>query len=663
MAGSWRGSRIALVAAALALLAGTPAGLAAADLKNPWVLGGSTAVAAVVVVLFGVVCASYRKPRSSPPVTNVADMLASALVRQWARERHLRQIGHSFYEINVRWVNADMFLDDERDRLVTMAKEGESRASPPRTKRLAAHLAESHRDLAGMLTRMPTRRLVVLGDPGAGKSQVMLQLALDLLRARDSGDPVPFLISISSWNPANLGLRDWLARRIEMDYPFLAIRIPHGRQGRSRAQDLLDAGLIMPFLDGLDEIPEMVQSLAIARINDALRPKEGLVVTCRTDSYAAAARSGLLIQSATAIQLLPLMPFDVARYLSAEGRDVRWEVVVPTRTLPAEAIMSALSTPLFVALAGIIYNPKFYPKTTPLPDPSELLLYHAADDIQSHLLDSYLPAVFPEEYVHHQRHAVRVERWLTYLAAYMERRQTTDLAWWELQRAVPVFVAHLAGGVISGFGAPTESDVKPRTVIRIGDLPRSIRGLPLWQQLSISAALGIGAGALGELTGGVIGLVGGAAAGLVAGIACGLPRLLGKPAEPIDEIGASIRQDRAVAAAAGIAGAVLGGVLGVAATRLMGGTALGLAGGSVLGFLTAVAGTAWGRFQAARAWLAWRGYLPWRLVRFLHDAQLKGVMRQNGSMYQFRHALLQARLARSLPKSLCGTYPHHGVSR
>src|SRR5689334_5354584 len=54
MGGSWRESRVALVAAALALLAGVPAVLAAAGLTNRWVLGGAAAVAAVVVV-FGAV--------------------------------------------------------------------------------------------------------------------------------------------------------------------------------------------------------------------------------------------------------------------------------------------------------------------------------------------------------------------------------------------------------------------------------------------------------------------------------------------------------------------------------------------------------------------------------------------------------------------------------
>jgi tetratricopeptide (TPR) repeat protein len=54
MATGWRSSRLALAAAGLALLAGTPTVLAAAEVKNPWILAGATAGAAVIVV-FGTV--------------------------------------------------------------------------------------------------------------------------------------------------------------------------------------------------------------------------------------------------------------------------------------------------------------------------------------------------------------------------------------------------------------------------------------------------------------------------------------------------------------------------------------------------------------------------------------------------------------------------------
>jgi hypothetical protein len=39
------------------------------------------------------------------------------------------------------------------------------------------------------------------------------------------------------------------------------------------------------------------------------------------------------------------------------------------------------------------------------------------------------------------------------------------------------------------------------------------------------------------------------------------------------------------------------------------------------------------------------GRLPWALTAFLDDASRRGVLRQVGAVYQFRHARLQAHLA------------------
>jgi hypothetical protein len=63
--------------------------------------------------------------------------------------------------------------------------------------------------------------------------------------------------------------------------------------------------------------------------------------------------------------------------------------------------------------------------------------------------------------------------------------------------------------------------------------------------------------------------------------------------------------------------------------------------------LSAGQGTAWVGFVLARPWLALRRGLPWRLMRFLEDAHQRGILRQAGAVYQFRHGKLQDYLALS----------------
>ncbi len=54
----------------------------------------------------------------------------------------------------------------------------------------------------------------------------------------------------------------------------------------------------------------------------------------------------------------------------------------------------------------------------------------------------------------------------------------------------------------------------------------------------------------------------------------------------------------------------------------------------------------WLSYTLARSWLAVTGQLPWSLMGFLEDAHQLGVLRQVGTVYQFRHIDLQRHLAR-----------------
>lgn len=51
------------------------------------------------------------------------------------------------------------------------------------------------------------------------------------------------------------------------------------------------------------------------------------------------------------------------------------------------------------------------------------------------------------------------------------------------------------------------------------------------------------------------------------------------------------------------------------------------------------------RYLAALSHFASRRELPWRLMRFMDDAHRRGVLRRVGGAYQFRHVLVQRRLA------------------
>jgi hypothetical protein len=73
------------------------------------------------------------------------------------------------------------------------------------------------------------------------------------------------------------------------------------------------------------------------------------------------------------------------------------------------------------------------------------------------------------------------------------------------------------------------------------------------------------------------------------------------------------------------------------------GAVVGLSGW--LAFSFAASRSAWPGWLVSRSWLAIRGQVPWRLTTFLADAHMRGIVRQQGAAYQFRHLQLQHRLA------------------
>jgi predicted NACHT family NTPase len=171
---------------------------------------------------------------------------------------------------------------------------------------------------------VPTGRLVVLGEPGAGKTMLMVGLVLDLLHPdrRSSGGPVPALASLASWDPVSQDLHGWLGAMLITDYPDLAGAPPPGSAGGNRFEALLEAGLILPVLDGLDEIPESARPVAITRINKELKPGEQVVLTCRTEQYRAAVSPKVgpgAVLRAAAVQLSTVRFGEVASYLRKDA--------------------------------------------------------------------------------------------------------------------------------------------------------------------------------------------------------------------------------------------------------------------------------------------------------------------------------------------------------
>jgi hypothetical protein len=177
-------------------------------------------------------------------MAHVADQLAVAIGAQWDAEARIRRLNEP-YPLPVSWIAADASVTESWDSLVKLATSGAGWPKPPPQGTWASgpdDLAGEAGELADILARVPTRRLVVLGEAGAGKTMLVVQLVLDLLGRRTSGGRVPFLASLASWNPATQHLRDWLHTQLLTAHPALANPPPTGRPEPTQAEALLASG-------------------------------------------------------------------------------------------------------------------------------------------------------------------------------------------------------------------------------------------------------------------------------------------------------------------------------------------------------------------------------------------------------------------------------------
>jgi hypothetical protein len=539
-------------------------------------------------------------------------------------------------------------------------------------------LAGEGDELTEVLDKVPTGRLVVLGEPGAGKTILMVRLVLDLLARRAAGVPVPVLAPVASWDPSGQDLRDWLIARLMTDYPALAGPPPPAAAESTRAAALLEAGLILPILDGLDEIPDRARGPAISRINDALRPGEQVVVTCRTEQYRDAVRPlggpEVTLRAAAAIQLRPLYADAVRRYLSADAPGpvarARWDPVLAELGTQAP-VGQALSTPLMVGLARAIYNPRPGEQAGTTPDPAELCGFadHAA--VEAHLFDEFIPAAY-RAFAEGRWTAGQAGAWLTFLACHLEQTVgSPDLAWWQLQKAVPRttlrLAAGLAAGLVFGLVAGVVFGLASGVVFGLASGPE----LPA-RGMRINAARLVVGLVLGLVFGLVVGLASGLVVGLVVGLVFGLLTTVWWTIEGVSPNLAEtinprtvLRHDRqttffvalgaglALGLAVGLASGLASGLAAGLASGLAAGLAVGLAGGLGVGLVFGLTGslseTNWASYMLAVTQLAMRHRLPWSLMDFLADAHQRGVLRQAGAVYQFRHIDLQHRLAATRP--------------
>lgn len=707
---TWRG---VLVAAVVAAVAGASAWAALADDKAGWaVLAASLAA---VVGAFGPTIVQWARRAARPylPLSTAADELATTALKRILTNPLRTRLNRRRMPMQVGFRSTEHL---GADRLPLPGAPGLHWRETP---------IEGHTyAVADALRGLPWRQLVVVGEPGAGKSVMAMMLAEQLLTHRKPDEPVPVLLPISSWDPTTESVAQFVGRRISEDFELTEVLALALVAEPRTSQDGLAGWWVMPVPDGLDEIPSPLREVALTAIEDFAASDRPLVLTCRTREFAKAEAVAGVLARAAVVQMQPLTPQALVDFLSdtSPRRQALWRPVIDDIIeQPLGALATALSSPLMAGLAK---------ETFALSDPRELLGISEESQIADRLLDSFTSVAYnkgssvddgmPRARLHDYEPNEAIT-WLTSLAYLGYLDATRDLRWWRLPWAElavrPKRFATLQAVAVTGtaiVATVLTSNIWsswPRSIIAGG-----LFGLAIW--LSLYGRL---AGRLSpDLTKppsqygalllvalpriavteskasryyyyyyfklielGLYGTVFGATAmllasvdllppgdpdfreairpffywmqaGQITAILCYWPHPSAArapnsgPARTLNALharGAALASTHAVIAAAvfGVHGYATGA--GIARWSLPGAAVF-----AVTGWIAAEA--TWVRFRLNQAVLsvplpARPALLPLRLIAFLRDGAHpdRGVLRVNGSTWQFRHARIQDRLA------------------
>ncbi|MFI9630371.1 NACHT domain-containing protein [Streptomyces sp. NPDC052042] len=667
--------------------------------------------------------------RSEKSLARTAEALAESLASRYDQDERLARINDP-HPLAVSWTTEPGGTPADGDGLVRQA-EGDD---PPR----GAGPTDGEAAIVGLFTSTPSRRLVVLGGAGAGKSVLVLRLAHALLRerTRGSGVPVPAVVSLASWDPGH-GLLGWLAERLVEEHPNAFAPIA-GAPPADVAFHLLLTRRVLPVLDGFDELPEHRRAEALRQITATMRGRRPFVLTSREPEYREHAPEEGLFER-TEIRLSPLNDEAVRSYLAPARTRNGWTPVLDRldeRAGPADAppevrwLREVLSVPLMVGLARVAYAHRD-------SDPQELLepgRFDDRQDIERHLYDAFLDVVYSASHdIQAARGGWAPERaraWAGFLAARMKETNEQDFAWWRLDETVPRAVRVLALAPACALGAVLVAGTDFGPPLWHRWLPLGIPGAfvllcglvltallftspAVWQLPPRRPARPGGTEIRAEIRAArwkagfaTLGLAAGWAAALTADSnaprwAMGLPTasvvwacatrataLFWRRSDPAksDSPAGLLRADRRGVLTLGWSAPVRRGmvdtplgllvlpVVMLAGWQQFGGVDtvtdrdwVRLSVGLPLAWtLYAFGASAWGGFTVARLYLWGTGRLPRHLMAFLEDAHARGVLRQSGGVYRFRHIELRDRLARDADggmSALTRSRPRHAVLR
>ena len=247
--------------------------------------------------------------------------------------------------------------------------------------------------------------LLVLGEPGGGKTTLLLNLVSDLLHQAEQDElkPIPVVFSLGNWS-AQETLETWLINELSSGY-----EVPHELGVTWIAHNQL-----ILLLDGLDEVEQEQRAACVAAINQlrAQHPGVNLLITTRSQDYQQLAAR---LQLNEAIVLQPLTQSQIDLYLDSQGPQIAG---LRTALQNDTGLRELAQTPLMLSIMTLAY----------VQQPLELTaVTHDRDANRKRLFDIYVERMVRYREGNQTYSPANTIRWLTWLAQMLVQHNRTIL--------------------------------------------------------------------------------------------------------------------------------------------------------------------------------------------------------------------------------------------
>lgn len=482
------------------------------------------------------------------------------------------------------------------------------------------------------------RTLLILGEPGVGKTIALLQLAQRLVERSEQNLslPMPVVFNLSSWAKERKALIDWLVDELREKY-----QVPE-----SLSKSWITQQQLILLLDGLDEVNRDHRDECVRALNEfiGLFPQTEIAICSRVKDYEALSER---LQISSALCLQPFSSKQIYQFLDKVGGSL---MGLKTLLKNDKSIEKLARNSLILNLMSVAYQGwSVKDLLAQLGSPSNRLQH-----IFNTYIDRRLARGTASDYSRDD-----ILRWLSCLASRMvEEKQTVFLiekmqpSWLQSRREKRFYrlVSRMIGESTTEI-SPLEQlnwfwqRVKARVVREV--IIGVISGLIFWLigGVVIGGIAWILTGSSSWLWKGFIsGLIFGLIFGFIFGLGSGIGSTEIKQRVVPNQ---GIRQSWRNCLVIGLCGGLISGIMSQIVFDLTGSRPIaGLPGGLFFGLIAAlIAGLRYGgaaciQHITLRRILYKKGRVPWNYAKFLDFASERLLMKKVGGGYIFFHRML-----------------------